>query len=295
MKRQDALGKGLNALLTSTDGGVDRGEGKKYFMCSLDAITPNPDQPRKEMNGKDLESLSESIRQKGVIQPLVVREKSDATGYELIAGERRLRAARLAGLDKVPVVVREVAAGVDRLELAIIENIQRQNLNPIDEAEAYQRLVKEFGMTQEEVALKVGKDRSTVANILRILQLPAYVQDDVANGVLTLGHARVLLSMEDASSMNELRNQIVNQGLSVRQAEEIAKRARLKGKNAVVKAGKVQSQGIPESYSQTLTNDLTKYLGTKSKIIQQGGRGKIELEYYSLDDLERLVHLIIGS
>lgn len=294
MKRHE-LGKGLSALLPSGDEGGDLGGGRKYFLCPLDDIVPNPDQPRKEIDNDELKSLAESIKEKGIIQPLVVHQKNDASGFELIAGERRLRAARLAGLDKVPVIVKEVGAGSDRLELAIIENIQRENLNPLDEAEAYNRLVKEFGMTQEMVAQKVGKDRSTVANILRILQLPAYAREDVAKGVLSPGHARVLLSMSDASSMNELRDQIVSQGLSVRQAEELAKRARTKVGKSSLRIGKQPVPGIPDSYCLALTNDLVKHLGTKSKIIQQGTRGKIELEYYSLDDLERLVHQIIGS
>lgn len=295
MKRLDGLGKGLSALLPSGDEGTDQEQGRKYFLCPIEDIVPNPDQPRKDMNSDELKNLADSIKEKGIIQPLVVRPKNDATGFELIAGERRLRAAKLAGLEKVPVVVKEVGPGADRLEIAIIENIQRENLNPLDEAEAYQRLVKEFGMTQEMVARKVGKDRSTVANILRILQLPAAARDDVAKGILTPGHARVLLSMTDTASMNELRDQIVSQGLSVRQAEELAKRVRTKGKKTALRVVNSPAPGIPESYCHALTSDLVKQLGTKAKIIQQGTRGKIELEYYSLDDLERLVHRIAGS
>ncbi|MCK5436874.1 MAG: ParB/RepB/Spo0J family partition protein, partial [Desulfobulbaceae bacterium] len=189
MARPDVLGRGLNALLPGLEEETSADFSLPYFICPVDSIRPNPFQPRKDTKNWDLDGLAESIREKGVLQPLIVR-KSDDSGYELIAGERRLRAAKMAGLDQVPVIVKDVSAN-DTLELALIENIQRQDLNSLEEAEAYQKLTQDFGLTQEEVAGRVGKERSTVTNALRILQLPDYAKQDIIDGVLTAGHARV--------------------------------------------------------------------------------------------------------
>jgi ParB family chromosome partitioning protein len=210
-----------------------------------------------------------------------------------------LQAGKIAGLKEVPVLV-IVADRANRLELAIIENIQRQNLNVLEEAEAYQRLLKEFGHTQEEVARKVGKDRSTVANILRLLQLPEYAQNDLATGKLTMGHARVLLSVPGPEGMRTLRDEIVANNLSVRQAELLAKKLKEEGLAAGTarreKTVRDRRQGeIPESYSKALTGEMTRYLDTKTAIVQNGSRGKLEMEYYSLDDLERLISLITNN
>ncbi|MBU0484230.1 MAG: ParB/RepB/Spo0J family partition protein [Proteobacteria bacterium] len=289
MGRQ-TLGKGLDALLPGSAGNNDLDYGrmdKTYFLCPIDKIVPNQYQPRKEMDKEALNQLMESIKEKGVLQPLVVMERDDGEGYELIAGERRWRASKLAGLTEIPVLVKNVDP-VERLELAIIENIQRQNLNPLEEAEAYQRLVQEFNMTQEEVAKSVGKERSTVANFLRILQLPDFAKKDVVNGKLSMGHARVLLGLPDLSAMQELRDAIIGKGLSVRRAEALARKT--KDKNLITQ--KKNEDGIPESYCRALTTDLVRYLGAKSKIVQNGNRGKLEIEYYSMDDLERLLKLI---
>ena len=303
MSKQKALGKGLDALLPSAGENLAGAGGTAtsgtLVMCPIKDITPNPYQPRKKMGRAVLQQLADSIAEKGIIQPLVVRKKEDESGYELIAGERRLQAGRMAGLKEVPTLVIE-ADRVNRLELAIIENIQRQNLNALEEAEAYQRLVKEFGHTQEEVAQKVGKDRSTVANILRLLQLPEFAQNDLLSGNLSMGHARVLLSAPDAGAMKMLRDEIISKNLSVRQAENLAKK--LKGETASSKQenrhpanGKKAKGDIPKSYCQTLTNDLTRHLDAKATINQNGSRGKVEIEYYSLDDLERLISLITNS
>jgi len=288
MKRSAGLGKGLSSLLP------DEREGSRiYFACPIDTIRANAYQPRKEMNSERLQELASSIAEKGILQPLVVRELEEG-GYELIAGERRLRAAKLVGLAEVPVILREAGAQ-DRLELALIENIQRQNLNPLEEAEAYRQLIEEFGLTQEAVAKQVGKERSTVANALRILNLPDYAREDLAAGAITMGHARVLLSVEDEQARKALRDEIVNRGLSVRQAEEMAKKLKEKAQSAAqaVRRSKKERGGLPESYCKALNNDLARYLGTRSKIVQNGSRGKLEVEYYSLDDLERLMGLII--
>ncbi|MEA3546065.1 MAG: ParB/RepB/Spo0J family partition protein [Thermodesulfobacteriota bacterium] len=290
------LGKGLGALLPDSLQDVEEGAQSEekvlenYFFCPVVNIEPNPYQPRREIDESGLAELAESIRAKGVLQPLVVRKK-EAGGYQLIAGERRLRASRIAGLDKVPVIVRE-AEKEDRLELALIENVQRQNLNPIEEATAYQRLTREFSLTQEEIARKVGKERSTVANSMRLLQLPEFAREDIINGILSVGHGRVLLSLGDEQAMKEVRNIIVNQSLSVRQSEQLVKKK--KRHNVPSRTATIRTP-IPSSYCRTLTKDFVSSLGTKSRIVQNGDKGRIEIEYYSLDDLERLHKMIVRN
>jgi ParB family chromosome partitioning protein len=293
MKNGDRLGRGLQSLLSGPldvddeDGNRPRGE---YFKCNIANIRPNPYQPRKEMDDHALSQLAESIKKRGILQPLVVREIDGEDQYELIAGERRLRAARLAGLEEVPVLVKK-ASPEARLEIALIENIQRQNLNPVEEAAAYKRLTDEFNMTQDEVAKKVGKERSTVTNIMRLLQLPEYLKVDVANGRISMGHARVLLGVVDEEMLRVLRDRIIEQGLSVREIEKIV--SSQKNKHGSKKTTAPQNKkAIPESYCKTLTEEVSGILGTKSKIIQNGSRGKIEIEYYSLEDLERIHRLL---
>lgn len=278
-----SLGKGLGALMAD-EADEFSAEGE-YILCDINAIDPNPYQPRKEMAKDALHDLSASIRQKGVLQPLVVVvDDDDMDRYVLIAGERRLRASKLAGLEEVPVIVRNVSVQ-DRLELALIENIQRENLNVIEEAMAYAQLIGEFGLTQEEVAKQVGKKRSTVANTLRLLQLPDFAKDDVVNGRLSMGHARVLLSLKTETEMQSLRDTIIQKRLTVRQAEGLAK-----GVQKKVRATRSKEQGntIPLSYCKTLSKDIVRTFDTTAKIVQNGSRGKIEIEYYSLDDLERI-------
>ncbi len=291
-KTTSALGKGLDALLPS-----GASDGREYFLCPIDFIEANPTQPRKDINDTALAQLSASILEKGILLPLVVCEHGAEGRYQIIAGERRWRAAKMAGLDEVPVLVKDVTP-LDRLELALIENIQRQDLNPLEEAEAYLRLVKEFHLTQEEVAKRVGKERSTVANALRINQLPDYAKEDLVRGVLSMGHGRVLLSVGDEATMREVRNEIVEQGLTVRQAEALAKKH--KQKMATAGGGekrqlKKSANELPESYCKSLANGLINYLDTKARIIQGGTRGKIEIEYYSHDDLERVLSLILPA
>ena len=289
-KTASALGKGLDALLPS--GGSD---GREYFLCPIDFIEANPDQPRKDINDTALAQLSASILEKGVLLPLVVCEHGAEGRYQIIAGERRWRAAKMAGLDEVPVLVKDVTP-LDRLELALIENIQRQDLNPLEEAEAYLRLVKEFHLTQEEVARRVGKERSTVANALRINQLPDFAKEDLVRGVLSMGHARVLLSVGDEASMRAVRNEIVEQGLTVRQAEALAQKQKKKmaaGGSGAKRQPRKSANELPESYCKSLANGLVNYLDTKARIVQSGTRGKLEIEYYSHDDLERVLSLIL--
>ncbi|MCK9295662.1 MAG: ParB/RepB/Spo0J family partition protein [Desulfobulbaceae bacterium] len=293
MKNGDRLGRGLQSLLSGEldleEEAANRPKGE-FFRCNIADIRPNPYQPRKEMDEQALSQLAESIKKRGVLQPLVVREIDGENQYELIAGERRLRAAKLAGLAEVPVLVKK-ASPEARLEIALIENIQRQNLNPVEEAAAYKRLTDEFKMTQDEVAKKVGKERSTVTNIMRLLQLPEYVQSDVASGRISMGHARVLLGVADEVMLRELRDRVIAQGLSVREIEKIvsSQKNTQGGKN---KAAQQNKKAIPETYCKTLAEDVSRTLGTKSKIIQNGTRGKLEIEYYSLEDLERIHRLL---
>jgi len=288
VSRKSPLGKGLGALLPSSD----ENEQRSFFLCDIEAIVPNPSQPRKSIDDQTLAGLADSIREKGVLLPLVVRQVADGR-FEIIAGERRWRAAGQAGLEKVPVLVKDVSP-LDQLELALIENIQRQDLNPLEEAEAYLRLVQEFKLTQEEVARRVGKERSTVANALRVNNLPDFAKEDLAAGRISMGHARVLLSLEkEPALLRELRDEIVSQGLTVRQAEERSRRHKGgKGTGGNRAGSRRNSKQLPDSYCRTLTNDLTSRLETKVRIVQNGERGKIEIDYYSPDDLERVVSLI---
>lgn len=289
----DRLGRGLRSLLPDSldiDEEDLSGTQNTYFLCDIEKISPNPYQPRKEMSEKGLSELACSIKEKGILQPLIINE-AIGDRYELIAGERRLRAAGIAGLRQVPVIIRK-ASKEDRLELALIENIQRQNLNPLEEAMAYNRLSSEFSLTQEEIAHKVGKERSTVTNMLRLLQLPDYVKEDLQNGRLSSGHARVLLSLGDAAeTIKTLRDRIISQGLSVRQAEKLAKE--LSGVKMAPKK-RAPKNVLPESYCNTLANEVTRHLGSQSKIIQNGKRGRFEIEYYSLEDLERIHKLLLS-
>jgi ParB family chromosome partitioning protein len=291
------LGKGLMALLPieSENGDPSQGWAEKtagespYFLCPIAFIQPNPYQPRKSFNPEELESLAASIREKGILQPLVVRKVED-NNFELIAGERRLRAAQLAELEKVPVIVKDIAIS-DRLELALIENIQRENLNPLEEAEAYAQLIEEFSLTQETVSKRVGKNRSTVANALRILQLPAYAKISLSSGSITSGHARVLLSLTDEDQIRSLHDAIIANSLSVRETEALAKKMKSPGKNKPAAIPPVPI--LPAAYCQTLTKTLSDYFGSKSTIVQKGAKGKIEVEFTSAEDLERLLALII--
>ncbi|WP_309413331.1 ParB/RepB/Spo0J family partition protein [Desulfobulbus sp.] len=260
-------------------------------MCDIEKISANPHQPRSYFDAEKLQQLADSIREKGVIQPLLV-SRSNENRYVLIAGERRLRAAKLAGRDEVPVVVMDRTGDRESLELALIENIQRHDLNPIEEALAYSRLMEEFHLTQEEVARKVGRQRSTITNVLRLLHLPDTVQQDVVSGAISEGHARVLLRLKDQPErLREVRDRIVHQGLSVRAAERLC--TARPAEPAAGKAEAVQAEGeLTPSYCATLVNQLTNQLHTKVRIVQQGGRGRLELEYYSSDDLDRLVGLL---
>ena len=274
-----ALGKGLKALIPVTDEKVGGA-----FEIAVEDVRPNRYQPRKIFNDLKLTELVNSIREKGVVQPIIV-QKSDS-GYELIAGERRWRAAQKAGLNKIPAIIREVSSE-ESLELALIENIQRENLNPIEEARAYQRLSDEFYQTQEDIAKKIGKDRSTVANFLRLLKLPKEIQDSISNEELTMGHARALLSLDSAKEQISLKDRIIKRKMSVREVESYVNRSR--------EAKKESSKKKVDIFKDRLEGELQRFFGTEVNILKARNKGKIEIIFYTDEDLERIIELIKGE
>jgi ParB family chromosome partitioning protein len=280
MIKRKALGRGLSALIPDAEDTekevVKSGE---YFQCPVDAIEPNPMQPRQNFDDAAIEELAGSIREKGIITPILVSKNGN--GYQLIAGERRWRAAQRAGLETVPVVVKETTP-IESLELALIENIHRRDLNPIEEAQAYQRWLENSNTTQETLAQRVGKDRSTIANLLRLLSLPLDVQKDVIDGNLTMGHARVLAGLKTPGEQKSYRDIIIKGELSVRQTENLIKKAATK---KPVKKEKSED----EYYIDTLADGLKRALGTKVEIKRQGKKGQINIFFYSDEELERLL------
>lgn len=289
MGNPKGLGRGVDLLFNAEE------EDEKYFECDINTIIPNQFQPRTHFDEDGLKELADSIQEKGVIQPLVVTPNVDGS-YGLIAGERRLRASKIVGLEKVPVVIREVSGDDELLELALIENVQRKDLNPIEEAEAYEKLIHIFSYTQEQAAEKVGKKRSTVTNRLRLLQLPDFIKDDISQSRLTEGHSRAILRLSgDDPAMKKARDQIIAKGLSVRQAEKLTSRMKLESRKGVPTKKSRENLSIPSSLTSSFVNKVTNKLDSKIDIIQNGSRGKLEIEYYSLDDLERLVDLIAGE
>ena len=284
MKRQ-ALGKGLSSLIPEPPAArPDPG----LLMLDVDRIQPSQYQPRMDFAG--LEGLVESIRENGIVQPVVVRQEGER--YELIAGERRWRAAQLAGMTRIPVVVRKVAQ--DRvLELALVENIQRKDLNPIEEARAYDLLIGQMNLSQAEVAKRVGRERSSVANSLRLLKLPEKVQRMLQDGGLTSGHAKVIVAISDAATQIRVAGEVVRRLLSVRETETLV--ARLQSRDVAEKAG--HAAGAPAQAEdpnvRAAEEQLQHRLGTKVRIVRRGGRGKIEIEFYSEEELDRLFTAIV--
>lgn len=280
-RKKLALGKGIDALIPNIDT-LSRSQ-ESFFQCNIDRIRPNRYQPRRQFDRAELKELSDSIAQQGIIQPLVVRP--DSNGYELIAGERRLRAARLAGLKQVPVVVRDVSEK-RLLQMSIIENIQRQNLNPMEEADAYHRLMREFELTQEQVAAQIGKSRSAVANFLRLRQLPIPVKDSINHGKLTMGHARALLGAGSKAHQTLVWKTILAKGISVRQTEQMVQRLNAEQARDRGAQRKPSSEDI---YFTSLAEDLSRGWGTKVLIKRRGKKGRIEIEFYDDQGLERLL------
>ena len=285
MQKKMGLGQGVGILFKE--------EKEKYFDCDITKIFPNKHQPRCQFDQHDLEELALSIKEHGVIQPLIVTLNPDNDKYELIAGERRLRASKIAGLSHVPVVVIDVNDENSLLELALIENIQRTDLNPIEEADAYRKLIEKFGYTQEETAKRVGKQRTTITNLMRLLKLPETIQNDIATGILSEGHGRALVRLiEDPPKLLEVRNEIVKNGCSVRQAEKIIKKAAT-NKPAVKNSLTPLTSELSQSYCNSLITQLTNHLNSKVTLNQNGSRGKLEIEYYSQDDLERVFSILL--
>lgn len=280
MVKRKALGKGLSALIPDAE--AAEGADGRFFQCPVEVIEPNPYQPRQEFSDGEMEEMVASVREKGILTPLLVSRKG--AGYQLIAGERRWRAAQRAGLTHVPVVVREVR-DAESLELALIENIHRKDLNAIEEALAYRRLLEETGATQDLIAQKLGKDRSTIANLLRLLKLPYPIQKHVINGNLSVGHARVLAGLKTETEQNRLCRVVLEKGLSVRQAEALAKR---------MGAPSRPEKKAPEFdyYLKSLADSLKRSLGTKVDIQKRGHQGRIVIHFYSDEELDRLLEVL---
>jgi len=295
--KRPALGRGLSALIRDTPPPPpretpqpDRG---RPTELDIDLLTPNPRQPRLHIDDERLEELAQSIRANGIIQPIIVRRGANADGgdtavrYEIVAGERRWRASQRAGLLKVPVAVREVPDD-KLLEVALIENIQREDLNPIEEAQAYRRLTDEAQLSQEAIATQVGKDRATVANYMRLLRLPAEIRAALADGALTMGHARALLSLTDEAAQRRVGRDVISRGLSVRETEALVR---------TEMAPKVETPQAPrvDPNTRAAEEQLKLALGTRVRIIRRGKRGRIEVDFTNEQELQRLFEKLTES
>ena len=283
MEKRFALGKGLSALIPDAPEPL-----AAPLEADIDRLTPNDFQPRLAVDDSRLEELAQSIRANGVIQPIVVRRNGD--GFQIIAGERRWRASRLAGLARVPIVVRDVAAGREQslLQMALIENIQREDLNPIEEALAYRRLADEFHLKQEEIASAVGKDRASVANYVRLLKLPEEVRAEVASGRLTMGHARALLALPNDEEQARVARDVIARSLSVRETESIVKKA---VENGAAERGAAPPKPV-DVHTRAAEDRLKLLLGTRVRIVRRGSRGRIEIDFASEDELIRIYDLL---
>lgn len=274
------LGRGLSALIPE-----EEEKESDIKLVSPDKIKPNPYQPRREFKEIELQELVSSIKERGIIQPLIVR-KIDNDDYELIVGERRLRAAKIAQIPEIPVIIRDCSEE-DLLQLSLIENLQRENLNPVEEAKSYEVLTSKFLLTQEEVAKKIGKSRPEVANTLRLLNLPDFILQGIRDGKITAGHGRCLLSLSSEDIQNKIYYQIVLKKLSVRETEEMVKEKTAEG-------GKQKRKKKPEAiFVSDVVEKLSGFLGTKVKISGSGKKGKIYIDYYSSEDLERIIDILI--
>lgn len=294
-KKQFGLGKGLSSLIP---GGIlandERTRIPEYLSeifkeVDISQIRFNPYQPRKEFEEKKIEELAESIKINGVIQPITLRKIDN--GYQLISGERRIRAAIKAGLTKIPAFIINVDEDYKMLEIALIENIQREDLNPIDLANGLKKLSEEFNLTQEEIAKRVGKDRSTITNLIRLLKLPIPVQDSLRKGEISIGHAKVLLSISNDDAIKQMWRKILNENLSVRETEKIIANFNQKSK-ITAKQGSIQKQ---DSNITFLEKEISKVVGTKVRIQNKNNKGKIIIDYYSLEELERIVEQLLKS
>ncbi|MFW7378303.1 MAG: ParB/RepB/Spo0J family partition protein [Oligoflexus sp.] len=297
--KKGALGKGLNSLLGLGDdqqgvslqlsgekGATGEAKAIELIHIPIEKIQANPNQPRKIFREEELEELTQSLKEDGIVQPLVVARDGD--GYILIAGERRWRASKRAGLKQVPALIKDVTP-LEMLRIAIIENVQRSNLNVIEEAEAYAALIQDFGLTQDECAKKVGKDRATISNLLRVLNLPKEIQEDLSENRMSMGHGRALLSLTDRQLMLKARDMVIQRCLNVRQTEQLVKK---------IKSSGLESMSEPKENSSDLdylADSLRSHLRTKVKFSGTGARGRIEISYFSAAELERLLQLIGGK
>jgi len=285
MEKRKALGKGLQALIPEVSAqdteSILGGPLEAIIHLKVADIKPSRYQPRSSFDKEKLEELIMSIKEKGVVQPVLVRKT--ASGYELIAGERRLRAVKSLGIDTLPVIIKDVD-DQNAMELALIENIQRDDLNPIEEARAYQCLHKEFAFTQEKIAQQIGKDRASVTNTLRLLNLPQKIQQFILDDLLTMGHARALLGISDGRKQMKLCEKIIRKGLSVREAEHL-----VRPRASQRKASSYQAQDL---HAKAVEDDLQQTLGTKVRIQHGKKRGKVVIEYFSPSDLDRIIKII---
>ena len=287
--RHSGLGRGLASLIPARTAAI-----AAPTEIPLSRIRANPYQPRHSMKEQALQELAASIAEHGVLQPVLVTETLD--GYQLIAGERRVRAAEMAGLDRIPALVRQLAEE-EQLELALVENIQRDDLNPLEEAEAYRQLISEFGLNQEEVAKRVGRARSSVANTLRLLDLAPAVQDAIRSDAITEGHGRALASLDAPAQQEALLAAVVGRGLSVRQTEELARRLKERGAGAAGSTGDPAGPGIsePDPEYERIEGDLRAALGTKVTLTRSRTGGRIVIDFYSDEDLARILERLTAN
>lgn len=292
-KQRQALGKGLGALIPGAGDDIlisepvaTENDGPIVLRIPIEKIEPNPHQPRQNFDEDALGELAESIKEKGLLQPVSVRRFG--SGYQLVAGERRLRASKSAGLEVIPAIIFDVTSDQEMMELSLIENVQREDLNPIEEAKAYRSLIDDCFLTQEEVAKRVGKDRSSVANTLRLLALAEGVRDALETNKISMGHARALLGLEDSRQQTLLCKAIIIKGLSVRRVEALVRNS--KNGTAIPKLRPTPS----DPHVAAVEDDLRQRFGTGVSIKRQGSKGRIEIEFYSMDDLDRVLELLRG-
>ncbi len=278
--RKTSLGKGLDALIPK-DNFIEG-----YIFVSVNELRPNPNQPRKKFDEESISLLASSIKEKGVIQPLLVRKLNGT--YQIVAGERRWRAAQKVGTSKIPIIIMDLSDS-ESLELSLIENLQRKDLNPIEEAEGYKQLIEEFELTHDQISKLTGKDRSTITNLLRLLKLPEIAKNELISESITSGHARALLKIEEDQLIIEAITQIKKQNLSVRQTE------RLVEKKPELNPGTQINKDRLNPYLKEIRDGLVRVLGTNVNIIDKKGTGRIEIEYYSVEELERLITLLKDS
>lgn len=289
--KKKGLGRGLGALLENTDIRLEE-EKEKVYNIDLDQISPQPDQPRKDFKEEKLLELAESIKQDGILQPLILRKEGPAN-YVIIAGERRWRAARMAGLSKVPAILREQDDEAS-LRQALVENIQRENLNAIELAQGYQQLMDNHQLTQDDLSEAIGKSRSAIANTLRLNKLPEEVRQMIIDGSLSEGHGRAILVLEDPAEQVKLAETIVQQKLNVRQTEAYARL--LAGRQKAGSEGKTGAKDSQYALSiKTVEEKLSKAVGAKVRLKDKAGKGKIEIPYRNLDELDRLIELLAGE